>query len=115
MNESNYEGRSHSTRRANQNTRSSSKEAFASSDFRTDEAELMAYVEQYGSRLTRLMIETHTRFKANQVTQHVSTLIKKGKLLESKTKGRCPISGRMKYWIKSAELHNRQLKLSEHG
>jgi len=107
----NYEGRKHSTKRPVQNVRSSSKEAFSKSNYATDAMELFEVIKSYGQPMTRLMIEEYSRFKSFQVTQHVSTLIEKGLLLESKKKAPCLISGRKKYWLKVAPSKGVQSQL----
>ncbi|MDA8692486.1 hypothetical protein N9L92_00375 [Saprospiraceae bacterium] len=106
-----YEGRTHSTKRPDQNVRSSSKEAFSKSDFSSDAMELFDFMKGYGKPMTRLMIEEYTRFKSYQYTQHVSTLIAKGLLLESKKKAPCPISKRKKFWLKVAPKKATQTQL----
>ena len=105
----NYEGRTHSTKRPDQNVRS--KEHHASSEFSSDKAELLSIMKSYGKPMTRLMIEEYSRFKANQITEHIKNLIIEGAILESKKKAPCAINGRNKYWLKVAEPIGVQQKL----
>ncbi len=104
-----YESRSHTAKRHKPTVVDSSKEAFLNSNFQTDSNELFAIMKILGRPTTRKEISTIKRitkdvpFLSNQITQHVKTLINEGKILESKQKRPCPITGRNVYWLKVAD------------
>lgn len=74
---------------------------------------LYAVIDAYGHPLTRKMAARFAKMDSNQITQYVKILILEGKLLESKTKAPCAISGRNAYWLKVANPKPKQLEIND--
>lgn len=109
-NKMSYESKTHTTKRNNQNVRSSSKEAVKELDTEKGETLTLRVIKEMGP-CTRAMVEERAKLKPNYVTKYVSDLIKKGLVQESKAKAKCLISGRKKFWIKAVEHKAVQSKL----
>ena len=107
-----YEGRSHSTRRPDQKVRDSSINPSTSLNSKRHSDQILDAMILHSKPTTRKQLTKITDFESNQVTAHVNTLIKEGKILESKQKAPCPITGNKVYWLKVAPKKGIQTELS---
>ena len=103
--DNNFEPKPHSPKRENQNVRDSSIEAYQqhcdSGRKKKLETVVLLAIKEYDKPLTRKMLEGVTGLAPNFVSRYVNLLLSKGKILESKEKHPCKVTGSRVYYLKA--------------
>ena len=102
-----YESKLHSTQREDQDVRDSSQEAnldSLKSGLKASKKEIVFNALKKHGASSRRMLSEITAEPVNVITQMVADLMDDNKILESRNKLACGVSGRNVYYLKVAEI-----------
>jgi len=124
-----FESKAHSTKREQQNVRGGSIpchiQNVSNGIYKNEAMRLLAFFMALvdndkdrlykGSLATRRMLEEYTPFRANQICQHVKTLLDLKLIQESKEKRPCVITGNKVLYLRITPSKSIQKSLFENG